>query len=240
MKRGIFITFEGTDGTGKTTQFRLLVRHLRRRGYKVLTTHEPGGTSVGRHIRRILLSGRAQGPSSPAKRKGETSLAPTALVELALMYADRAQDVEEVIRPALARGEIVISDRYNDSSFAYQGYGRGLGAATVQALDKIICGKTQPDLTLVLDVEPRQALGRARRRERRRRSARGRFEAQGLRFHKRVREGYLTLARREPRRVKIIRADRTIDETQSEIRQWVDEFLARRIKASSKTTAGRG
>lgn len=172
---------------------------------------------MGEQVRGILL----------ASRTGK--LAP--LAELALIYAARAQHLEEVVRPALARGEVVVSDRFNDASLAYQGYGRKLGAATVGALDRIICGRTQPDLTLVLDLAPRLALARAQGRERRRNSSRGRFEAQGLNFHERVRAGYLTLARQQPGRVKLIKADRPVAEVQAEVRRLVDEFLARQSKA---------
>jgi len=212
--RGIFITLEGIDGTGKSTQFRLLVKHLRNRGHCVCATREPGGTRVGEQIRRILLASRTAG------------LAPFA--ELALMYAARAQHLTEVVRPALARGEVVVSDRFNDASFAYQGYGRKLGTATVRALDRVICGRTQPDLTLVLDLAPRLALVRAQGREVCRNSTRGRFEAQGMKFHERVRAGYLAIARQDPRRVKLVRANRPIAEIQAEIRALVDRFLARR------------
>ncbi len=210
--RGILITLEGMDGTGKSTQSRLLVGHLRARGYRVCATREPGGTGVGEQIRGILLASRNKNL--------------TALTELTLMYAARAQHLEEVVRPALDRGKVVISDRFNDASVAYQGYGRQLGVAAVRALDRIICGRTQPDLTLVLDLAPRLALKRARRRQNE--SGQGRFEAQGLKFHQRVRAGYLAIARQAPRRVKVVRANRPIAEVQAEIRNLVDAFLARR------------
>ena len=212
-RRGIFITLEGIDGTGKSTQVRLLVKHLRARGYPVVVTREPGGTRVGEQARGIVL----------ASRTG--NLAP--LAELALMYAARAQHLEEVVRPALARGDVVVSDRFNDASFAYQGYGRKLGVSTVRAFDHVVCGTTQPDLTIVLDLSPRVALQRAQGREVRRNSVRGRFEAAGLRFHERVRAGYRAIARQEPRRVKIVRADRPVVEVQAEIRKLVDALLAR-------------
>jgi dTMP kinase len=131
----------------------------------------------------------------------------------------------EVVRPALGRGEIVVSDRYNDSSYAYQGYGRKLGVDVVRALDRIVCGTTQPDLTIVLNLSPRVALGRAQGRETRRRSRQGRFEAQGLAFHRRVRRGYLEIAARDPRRVKVVNASRPVAVIQAEIRNLVDKFL---------------
>jgi dTMP kinase len=214
--RGLFITLEGIDGTGKSTQLRQLIRYLRRRGHRVCTTREPGGTPAGERIRAILL----------ANSTGE--LAP--LTELALMYAARAQHLQEVVSPALARGEIVVSDRYNDASFAYQGFGRQLGAATVRAFDRIICGSTQPDLTIVFDLAPGRSLARAQGRETRRRSRQGRFESQGLAFHRRVRAGYLAIARSAPRRVKVVQADRPVAEIQREVRALVEKALAKRLK----------
>jgi dTMP kinase len=214
MRRGIFITLEGIDGTGKSTQLRLLAKHLRKLGYQVRATREPGGTRVGEQIRSILLA-LATGKLTP-------------LAELALMYAARAQHLEEIVRPALVRGQIVVSDRYNDASLAYQGYGRKLGAETVRAFDRIVCGRTQPDLTILLDLSPRVALGRAQGRETRRNSQRGRFESAGLKFHERVRAGYLALARQDAQRVKVVRADRPVEEIQAEIRALVAGFLHRR------------
>lgn len=169
---------------------------------------------MGEKIRRIVLD-------------SETSrLAP--LAELTLVYAARAQHLQEVVRPALARGEIVVSDRFNDASMAYQGYGRRIGPAAVRALDKIICGATQPDLTLILDAVPAVALRRARRREKRRKSRRARFEAQGLNFYRRVRAGYLAIARKEPRRIKLIRTGGPVREVQAEVRRRVDALLEER------------
>jgi dTMP kinase len=217
MNRGLFITLEGIDGTGKSTQLRLLVQHLKKRGLAVRVTREPGGTKVGERIRKILLASTT------------TQLCP--LAELALMYAARAQHLQEVIRPALAKGEIVVSDRYNDASLAYQGYGRELGVETVRAFDRIICARTQPDLTIVLDLAPRLSLQRAQGRESRRKSKQERFELQGTKFHKRVRDAYLAIARKEPRRVKVVQAEGPVAEVQAEIRKLVDAFLARRLGA---------
>lgn len=213
-RRSFFITLEGIDGTGKSTQHGLLARYLASCGYKVKATREPGGTRVGEQIRAILLA------STTVK------LAP--LAELTLMYAARAQHLEEVVRPALRRGEIVVSDRFSDASIAYQGYGRKLGAATVRAIDQIICGPTQPDLTLVLDLAPRIALARARGREVRQKSRHGRFEVQGLGFHERVRRGYLAIAKQEPMRVKLINANQSVAAVQNEIRSQVNGFLTKK------------
>jgi dTMP kinase len=209
-RRGLLITLEGIDGSGKSTQHRLLVKHLRSQGHRVTATREPGSTRLGEQIRQILLGyGGKLGP----------------VTELALFYAARAQHLEEVIRPALERGNVVVSDRFNDASMAYQGYARGLGRATVRALDKAICGPTQPDLTLVLDLDPRVGLERAQGRSARRRPRHERFETQGVKFQSKARRGYLALARQEPRRVKIIHADRPVHEVQAEIRELADRFL---------------
>lgn len=214
MSHGIFITLEGIDGTGKSTHARRLAAYLRKRGIATVLTREPGGTKVGEQIRRLLLNPKITKMSS--------------LTELTLMYAAREQHLEEVVRPALARGQVVISDRYNDASFAYQGYGRMLGAQTVRALDRVICGRTQPELTLLLDLDPQAALGRARSRNKRHRVKNTRFENHGLKFQKRVRTGYLALARRQPRRIKLVQADRPAAEIEAEIRRIVDALLARR------------
>ncbi|HEY6293737.1 MAG TPA: dTMP kinase [Terriglobia bacterium] len=214
--RGFFISFEGIDGTGKSTQFRRLVRTLRRQGYTVCATREPGGTPVGEKVRAILLA-------------DQENL--SALTELALFYAARAQHLEDVIRPALDRGEVVVSDRFNDCSFAYQGSGRGLGFRTVRQIDRVICGPTQPDLALVLDLDPHLALERAGARDRRQGSQSNRFEAAGLDFQRHTRLGYLALARREPERVRLINAGRPRGEVEAEIRRVVQERLAERSQA---------
>ena len=219
-KRGIFITLEGIDGAGKSTQLRLLVSWLRRRGYRPRITREPGGTRIGEQIRNLLLAS--------ANRKL------TPMAELLLMYAARHQHLEEVLRPALARGELVISDRFNDASLAYQGFGRGLGEHPVRLLDELVCGSLQPDLTLILDVSPKVALHRANRRPGG--TDRRRFENIGLRFQERVRKGYHEIARREPWRVKVIPTDRPAREVQTEIREILNSFLLERraLKDSSR------
>jgi dTMP kinase len=150
QKRGLFITFEGMDGSGKTTQVRLLAERLRERGHAVLETAEPGGTRIGTQIRRILLDAAHQ------------ELCPTA--ELLLYFASRAQNVDERISPALAQGKIVLSDRFTDSTLVYQGCGRDLGAETVMTLDRIACRGLKPDLTLLLDIDAEISLRRAHAR----------------------------------------------------------------------------
>jgi dTMP kinase len=222
MTPGLFITFEGLDGTGKSTQLSRAVRYIRKCGHRVLVTREPGGTRAGERIRDILL----------ASKTGK--LAP--LAELALMYAARAQLLEERIRPALARGEVVVSDRYNTASFAYQGYGRKLGTAAVRGFDRVICGTTQPDLTIILDLDPERALGRALGRDTQKLSRLDRIEAQGLAFHKRVRAGYLAIARSAPERIKLVRADQSIEELQHQIRELIEPLLAGREQNSKLET----
>jgi len=221
-QRGTFITLEGIDGTGKSTQFRRLVSYLRRSGYRVRATREPGGTEVGEQIRRVLL--RTSGHGGHRSRLAT----PGPLAELTLMYAARAQHLEEVVRPALERGELVVSDRFNDASFAYQGRGRGLGTEKVKTLDRMICGRTQPELTLLFDLDPGAALQRARGRDAHRNARHVRFEAEGIGFQERVRDGYLAIARRAPGRVRVINADRSPDEVAREVREVVEAFLDRR------------
>jgi dTMP kinase len=216
--RGLFITLEGIDGAGKSTHLRKLAQRLRSLGYRVRATREPGGTKLGEAIRRLLVE------------REKLRIAP--LAELALMYAARAEHMEEVIRPALARGDLVLSDRFNGASFAYQGYGRGLGSAVVAAFDHAVCGALQPDLTLILDLDPRIALARAHSRGMRKASSiprrPGRFEQEGLPFLKRVRRGYLKLARANPARIKVVNATGEPREVEAQIQRAVERFLERR------------
>lgn len=211
--RGLFITFEGPDGSGKSTQARLLAERLRQQGCDVLETVEPGGTPIGQQIRRILLN--------PAN----TELAPTA--ELLLMFAARAQNVEQWILPALKHGRIVISDRFTDSSIAYQGTGRGLGWDKVLELDRIACHGLKPDLTLCIDIDTETGLARALGR-----GAEGaaelRFEEQDIEFHHQVRAAYHELARREPRRFRLIDGSGTREAVGAKVSHEFDAFVARR------------
>ncbi|HJS74781.1 MAG TPA: dTMP kinase [Vicinamibacteria bacterium] len=191
----LFITLEGPEGTGKSTQAKLLARRLRREGYDALLTREPGGTRIGRRIREVLLA--------PDHR------AMCAEAELGLYFSDRAQHLREVIWPALASGKIVVSDRFTDSTFAYQGYGRRLSLPLIRRLDRIMTGSFRPDVTVLLDLAAEAGLSRARRRNRGSVSHRkeGRFEIEALAFHERVRRGYLALARKEPRRFLLLSAE---------------------------------
>jgi dTMP kinase len=191
----LFITLEGPEGTGKSTQARLLARRLRREGYDVLLTREPGGTRIGGRIREVLLA------------PGHRAMCPE--TELGLYFSDRAQHLREVVWPALRSGKIVVSDRFTDSTLAYQGYGRGLSLSLIRKLDRILTGGFRPDLTCLLDLTVEAGLNRARRRNRESESHRkeGRFEIEALGFHERVRRGYLKLARREPERFLLVPAE---------------------------------
>ena len=221
MHDGLFITFEGIDGTGKSTQLSRAVRYIRKCGHPVFVTREPGGTRTGERIREILLASKTR------------KLAP--LAELALMYAARAQLLEEHVRPALARGDVVVSDRFNTASFAYQGYGRELGIDAVRAFDEVICGRTQPDLTIILDLDPEIAMGRALGRGTRKRSRLDRIEAQGLAFHRRVRAGYLAIANGTPNRIKLVSADQSIEAIQTEIRTLIEPLLIGRVRRTNSS-----
>lgn len=187
---GLFITFEGPDGSGKSTQARLLAERLRREGHTVLETVEPGGTPIGQQIRRILLD-----PANQELR---------AVPELLLMFAARAQNVEQSILPALRQGHIVVSDRFTDSSIAYQGAARGLGWDTVLQVDRIACQGLIPDLTLCIDIDTETGLARAHSRNLSNVRLEARIDEQAVEFHHKVRAAYLELARREPQRVRLI------------------------------------
>lgn len=216
MRRGKFITFEGLDGSGKSTQQRKLVSALRRAGHKVLPTREPGGTETGEKIRKVLLDSSTAGLSP--------------LAEMALMFASRAQHIAEVIEPALAEGSIVICDRFTDSTEAYQGSGRKLGIKPVLELHRILCGDLRPDLTILLDFHPGMSLGRARRRneQKTKHSAHGdenRFEQETRTFFNRVRDGYLAIAKREPGRVVVVDAHGTPAQTHAKVMEAVRSRL---------------
>jgi dTMP kinase len=192
---GLFLTFEGVEGGGKSTQMRLLAHRLRADGWTVTENVEPGGTRIGKQIRRILLEAEHQ------------ELSPTA--ELLLFFASRAQAVDEVILPALRAGHIVLSDRFTDSTMAYQGVARGLGIEVVRDLDRVACRGLAPRLTLLLDLDIEQGLARARRRNDKSGVSETRLDEESLVFHKRVREAYHELAAREPERVVVIDASLT-------------------------------
>lgn len=210
--RGTFITFEGIDGSGKTTQLKRLAAYLRGRRLPVLVTREPGGTPVGERIRAVLLSRRSQGMDPRT--------------EVLLMFAARAENVARVIAPALAAGKVVLSDRFTDASFAYQGYGRRLPLAFIRSLERFACRGLKPDLTVVLDINPRTSVRRALRRMRRARRDEARFERETLAFYRRVRRGYKVLVRAEPRRVHLLDGEDTVDK----IHQNVVRIVQARLK----------
>ena len=205
MSAGRFITFEGIDGCGKTTQLRMLAQRLRDRGLDVVETVEPGGTSIGRQIRKILLD--------PAN----AGLQPRA--ELLLYFASRAQNVDEVIRPALEAGRTVLCDRFTDSTLVYQGCGRGLDTEVVRELDRIACRGLRPDVTILIDIDPETSLARARRRNERAGSDESRIDDEDAAFHERVRRGYLALAKSEPDRIIAIDGAAGVDEVARSIRE---------------------
>jgi len=209
-KRGLFITFEGMDGSGKTSQIHRLARRLRAEGRTVLETAEPGGTEIGMQIRHILLD---------AKNR---ALAPAA--ELLLYFACRAQNVEQWILPALDRGEIVISDRFTDSSLVYQGCGRGLGAENVMALDRIACRGLKPDLTLFLDIDLATSLARAESRNVRVNRA-DRMEQEPGAFYEKVRDAYKALAAAEPERFRILDGNENAERVAEQVWKVVSEFV---------------
>jgi len=216
-RRGKFITFEGLDGTGKSTQLRKLAAVVRAHGHRVIETREPGGTLTGEKIRKVLLDSSTAGLSP--------------LAEMALMFASRAQHIAEVIEPALAAGSIVLCDRFTDSTEAYQGSGRKLGSGAVLELHRVLCGNLQPDLTILLDSNAAASVGRARRRNQRAsKSAKhshdeNRFEQETRAFFARVREGFMAIAAREHGRVVVVDARGTPAQTHRRIVEIVHKKL---------------
>lgn len=209
MQRGAFVTFEGVEGCGKSTQIELLAAYLRSRGVEVVATREPGGTELGEALRSVLLD--------PAHR-------PVPLAELLMLEAARAQLVSEVVEPALAAGRWVLSDRFADSSTAYQGEARGLGIELVERLNATACGALRPDRTVLLDMPVEPALSRARGRASTTAGNR-RFEDEELAFHEAVAAGYRRLALREPQRFAIIDATGSRDETHQRVLAALWEIL---------------
>ena len=215
MPRGLFVTLEGLDGSGKTTQIRRLAAWMQKRGIDPVMTRQPGGTATGDRIRALLLD------------SGTAPLAP--MTEMALMFADRAQAIAEVIEPALGAGRMVLCDRFTDSTEAYQGGGRQLGSERVLELHRLICGDLKPDLTLLLLPSLDASLARARRRNERTAAQTGqdenRFEQEQGEFFKRVWQKYREIARREPDRVILIEGNLSIDEVHEQIVEAVAERL---------------
>ncbi len=203
LKKGKFITFEGPEGSGKSTQAKMLVSYLRRKGFSVLHTREPGGTKISEKIRKILLD---------PKLKEMTDIC-----EALLYLASRAQIVKEKILPALKKGKIVICDRFHDATVAYQGYGNGLDLGLLKRLGDFTTSGLKPDLTILLDIETKEGLRRA--------CAKDRIEKKAIAFHRRLRRGYLKIAKQHTRRVRVISTKGAILETQKLIRKYISNVL---------------
>lgn len=221
---GKFITFEGLDGTGKSTQIEKLAKALRAHGQPVVVTREPGGTATGEKIRHVILD------------SATTGLSPMA--EMALMFASRAQHILEVIEPGIAQGKVVLCDRFTDSTEAYQGSGRKLGSKPVLELHRILCNGLQPDLTILMDSDLATSVGRARRRNVAKTAKAGRshkdenrFEQENRAFFGRVRNGYLAIARREPERVVVIDARGTPSQTHAKVL----DVVTRKLRLTGRT-----
>ena len=210
-QRGIFITFEGMDGSGKTTQMHRLAERLRSQGRTVTETVEPGGPPISQKIRRILLDSANQ------------ELSPT--TEILLYFASRAQNVDQWILPALGRGEIVLSDRFTDSSLVYQGVGRGLGILTVNDLERIACRGLKPDLTILVDVDAEASLARARSRNQAEPHCETRMDDQAIEFHLKVHAAYHALAQAEPERVKMVNGRAGMDEIEREVWSVIEPYV---------------
>jgi dTMP kinase len=200
MKKGLFITFEGIEGCGKTTQSRLLYDYLRGRGHDCVYTREPGGTRLGEKIRETML---------------HLKIAISDLAEVFLFEAARAEIVREVITPALKKGKVVICDRFYDATTAYQGFGGGVNLNLIDKLNSMATGGLKPGLTILLDVDVKIGLARAKKK------GADRMEAKAAAYHKKVRAGYLSLARMEPERIKIVKVKADLHKTQEKIRELV-------------------
>ena len=226
MARGYFITFEGLDGSGKTTQLQRLARWLNSSGHNVITLRQPGSTALGDRLRAVLLDSRSEssvGPLSP-------------MAEMALMFADRAQAIAEIISPALDAGSIVLCDRFTDSTEAYQGAGRELGSERVLRLHAAICNNLQPDLTLLLLPPLKAALARARNRNQRHVQTKGtdenRFETESDAFYARIHGAYQQIAAREPQRVVTIGNEPGSDNSIGAIEQRIRAIVSERLGTS--------
>ncbi len=213
---GFFITLEGIDFCGKTTQARKLASYLRKKRHNVLLLREPGGGKIGEKIRQVLLN--------------KTNSEMTPLTELLLYEAARSQLTERTILPALKEGKAVLCDRYSDSTLAYQGYGRGLERRMIRHVSQIATFKLLPDLTILLDLPVKTSLQRGREEKRKK----DRLEKERFEFHQRIREGFLKIARQNPRRIKVVDGTQNIDKTWQKVKKVVDSFLSRRAEAAKK------
>ena len=213
---GLFITLEGVEGSGKTTQAAILGDAIRKRhGRRVIVTHEPGGTRAGEAIRAIFL---------------DPAVALVTEAELMLVLADRAQHVREKLKPALEASEVVISDRYSDSTTAYQGYGRGFDLKLLGDLNRLASGGIMPDLTIVLDLPAEAGLARTVARARGTGRGADRFEGERAEFHRKVRDGFLAIAKAEPSRVTVLGADRPIEAVAADILRAADTLIERQCR----------
>ena len=202
MKKGMFITFEGADGCGKSTQMKLLAEYLEKKGIDVVLTREPGAKGLGEKVREILLN--YKGPVSDR-------------CESFLFLADRAQNIDIIVNPAVEEGKIVLCDRHIDSTVAYQGYGRGLDIERINMLNNIATNGRKPDLTFVFDIDIETSMARVGKEK-------DRMESAGKDFHNRVRQGYLELAKQEPQRIKVIDAAKSIEEIHAEVIKIFEEY----------------
>lgn len=204
--RGLFITFEGSEGSGKSTQSKLLCQYLKKKGHSVVHVREPGGTAISEKIRGVLLDGKNKSMAAPC--------------EMLLYMAARAQVVSEIIIPALRAGNIVVCDRFLDSTLAYQGYGLGVDRGLIRAIGKFATTGLTPDITIVLDLPVEAGL-------RHRHGSPDRIEQRSVAYHRRVRQGYLALARQAPRRIKVVAVDDHKLHTQQNIRAIISNVIAR-------------
>lgn len=202
MNKGLFITFEGADGCGKTTQLMLMAKYLKEHGAEVLVTREPGAKGLGEKLREILLN-----------YDGEVS----SQAEAFLFLADRAQHMDIIIKPAVVTGKIVLCDRHTDSTVAYQGYGRGIDVSRINMLNDIATGGRKPDLTIVFDVDVETSLSRVGKEK-------DRMENAGMDFFNRVRNGYLQIAKQEPERVKVIDATQSIEAIHIQVIKFINQL----------------
>lgn len=203
MKKALFITFEGADGCGKTTQMRLLAEYLKSNGYEVVLTREPGGKGLGEKVREILLN-----------YDGEVS----DRCESFLFLADRAQNIDIIVNPAVNEGKIVLCDRHIDSTVAYQGFGRGLDLKRIKMLNDIATNGRKPDLTIVFDIDVETSMKRVG-------SEKDRMECAGIEFHNKVRNGYLKIAKEEPERIKVVNAVQSIEAVFEDVKRIVKNVL---------------
>ena len=207
--KGVFISFEGIEGTGKSTQAKLLAEYLREKGHRVIQTMEPGGTRISLKIRELLLS--------PDSREMDH------VTELLLYNAARVQHIKEVIGPALERGEIVITDRFSDSTVAYQGYARGLDLKLIDSLDLIATQKLRPDITILLDIDVKTGLARNKVLNKG-----DRLELEDISFHERVRKGFIQIAAREPERIKVVDCSESLEGVHQKVVKILSELLENR------------